>query len=222
MTAESIYHSTALLGYPVPPCQKQTIDPLSSIRETYMKRAGWFTCPAVTLAMVGFAVPQVKAADMPRQSRPVDPQPAPAAPTAAPVADVALADGGVLRGQVVDPQGAPLPYQTVAVRQQQRVIASTRTDQDGRFSISGLPGGVYQIASAEGAGVYRLWAPLTAPPAAQPAALIVSGQQVFRGQLGGGGGVRSFLTSPWVLAGLLAAAISIPIALSNREKISTS
>jgi hypothetical protein len=187
-----------------------------------MKRAGWFTCPAVTLAMVGLAVPQVRAADLPRQSRPVDPQPVPTAPAAVPVSDVALADGGVLRGQVVNPQGAPLPSQAVAVRQQQRIIASARTDQDGRFSISGLPGGVYQIATADGAGVYRLWAPQTAPPAAQPAAMIVSGQQVVRGQLGGGGGVRSFLTSPWVLAGLLAAAISIPIALSNRDKISTS
>ena len=128
-----------------------------------MKRAGWFTCPAVTLAVIGFSLPQLAAADLPRRPPVVDPLPVPAAPAVATVADVALADGGVLWGQVVDPQGSPQSNQLVAVRQQERIIATARTDQGGRFSIGGLPGGVYQIVAADGAGVYRLWAPIRRP-----------------------------------------------------------
>jgi hypothetical protein len=186
-----------------------------------MKRAGWFTYPAVILAVVGLALPQVTAADLRGRSPAPGPLPVSAAPAVAPISDVALSDGGVLRGQVVNPQGAPLAYQALAVRQRERTIATARTDQDGRFSISGLPGGVYQIVTADSSGIYRLWAPRTAPPAAQPAALVVVGQQMVRGQAPGGG-VRAWLTSPWVLAGLLGAAIIIPIALNNNEKVSTS
>ena len=54
--------------------------------------------------------------------------------------------------------------------------------------------------------------PNTAPPAAQSAALLVSGSDVVRGQ---NGGLVYWLTNPWVLAGLIAAAIAIPIALNN-------
>jgi hypothetical protein len=185
-----------------------------------MKRAGWFTYPAVTMAAVGLTLPQGRAAELPAPPRAVAPLPTQAAP-AATISDVALSEGSVLRGQVVDPQGAPLRNQPVAVRQLERTVATTRTDLDGRFSVSGLPGGVYQIITPDGFGVFRLWAPRTAPPAAQQAALIVAGQQMVRGQAPGGP-VRAFFTSPWVLAGLLGAAIIVPIALNNREKIPTS
>ncbi len=210
-----------------------------------MNRAAWFTCPAVTLALAGMALPQLSAADLPaRPASPVSTAVSPAAmrasvapttatPTTAPqaaggsaapaaLADVALGGGGVLRGQVVDPQGNLLAHCEVLVRQQDRAIAVTRTDADGRFAISGLAGGVYQIAAAESVAVFRFWAPGTAPPAAQAAALIVAGNGgLVRGQ-GPGSGVRRFFSSPWVLAGLLAAAIATPIALSNRDKVSTS
>ncbi len=123
-----------------------------------MKRAGWFTCPAVTLAVVGLSLPQLGAAEQPGQRPASSLVPATATPAFAAISDVALAAGGVLRGQLVDVQGLPLPNQAVVVRQQERILASARSDQDGRFSISGLPGGVYQLAAADAAAIYRFWA----------------------------------------------------------------
>ncbi len=185
-----------------------------------MKRAGWFTCPAVTLAVVGLAVPQVRAADPSRLPQPASPVSPAAAPQTTAIADVALAGGGILRGQVLDPQGTPLANREIVIRQQDRTVATSRSDRDGRFAVSGLSGGVYQIATTDSQAVYRLWAPGTAPPAAQPGALVVAGGELVRGQAGNR--VRAFFTSPWVLAGLLGAAIATPIALSNHDKISTS
>lgn len=134
------------------------------------------------------------------------------------IADVALTSGGVFSGQVVDAQGQPQAGSNVVVSQQQQVVATTTTDQNGQFSIRGLQGGVYQVASGQGMKLYRLWAPDTAPPGARQSALVVTGDQVVRGQ----GGLRYWLTNPWVLAVGVAAAIAVPIALSNREKASTS
>ncbi len=186
-----------------------------------MKRTGWFTLPTVALAMIGLALPQLRAADLPAQRPVFEPLPVPAKPAPITISDLALGEGGMLRGQVVDPQGLPLASVAVAVAQQERVVATARTDQNGHFAIRGLPGGVYQVSAAEGEAVYRLWAPYTAPPAAQPAALVVSGNQLVRSQ-GPGSGLRAFFTNPWVLAGMLGAALIIPIALNNRERVSTS
>jgi hypothetical protein len=48
--------------------------------------------------------------------------------------------------------------------------------------------------------------------------LLVTGDQIVRGQ----GGLRYWLTNPWVLSIAVAAAIAVPIALSNRSKSSAS
>jgi hypothetical protein len=145
--------------------------------------------------------------------------PATAARTAPQVAviDVALGQGGALRGQLVDAQGAPLSGATVSVQQNGREVTSTATDGQGNFAVSGLRGGVYQVATANSAGVYRLWAADTAPPAAQQQALLVSGGDAVRGQ----SQAARFFTNPWVLAGLVGAAIAIPIAVSNSDRSSS-
>ena len=135
-----------------------------------------------------------------------------AAPVGAPeIADVQLRDGGVLVGQFVDAQGAPVQGMPVSLRQNDREVANTLTDASGYYTVSNLQGGIYQVASPNGSAAYRLWSPGTAPPAAQQGALLVVGDEVVRGQYG----MWGFLTNPWVVAGLIAAAIAIPIAVSN-------
>ena len=135
-----------------------------------------------------------------------------AAPIAPPVVtDVQLRDGGVLVGQLVDAQGAPVRAMPVSLRQNDREVASTLTDESGYYTVSNLQGGIYQVASPNGSAAYRLWSPGTAPPAAQQGALLVVGDEVVRGQFG----MWGFLTNPWVVAGLIAAAIAVPIAVSN-------
>jgi hypothetical protein len=133
-----------------------------------------------------------------------------ATPTAAPaVVDVAMADGGVLHGQVVDLQGAATAGVPVSVKAQNQDVIRTTTAKDGQFTVQGLRGGVYQVAAGEGQGVYRLWTAKAAPPSAQKNAI------VFTQNGTGGGGLKMLLTNPIVIAGVVATAIAVPVALAN-------
>jgi hypothetical protein len=100
------------------------------------------------------------------------------------VADVALADGGVLAGQVVDAQGAAVANSPVAVSMHGREVVRVATNADGAFSAAGLKGGVYEVSAAGSSSVFRLWAPETSPPAARNGVMLVSGSDVVRGQYG--------------------------------------
>ncbi|MBC8868807.1 MAG: carboxypeptidase regulatory-like domain-containing protein [Planctomycetes bacterium] len=131
------------------------------------------------------------------------------------VRDVALQENGLLNGQVLDTQAAPVAGAPVVVGQQGKVIAETRTDATGRFAVAGLKGGIYQVVTVEGGAVYRAWAPHTAPPAVQSDALIVSGDTVTRGAMNGG--ALGFLANPWVLGGIVVAAVAIPLALDDDD-----
>jgi len=155
----------------------------------------------VSLAAIGFLLPQPLVAGNP-------------APASA-VVDVALRDGGVLIGQVVDEQGAALGNVPVSLRHEDRDLAAAKTTKEGYFAFKGVRGGVYQLVAAQGHGVYRVWSPGTAPPAAQEGALVVSGNTVVRGQEGGG--FRAFITNPLVIAGIVATAIAVPVAIHNSQ-----
>jgi len=149
----------------------------------------------------------------------------PMRPASSAVRDVALRDGGHLTGQVLDAAGTPVADTAVAVVDRGRVLASTQTGADGRFAIAGVKAGVCEVATTNGATVCRLWAPRTAPPAAQADALVIHGDTVVRGgddcnacPPSGGvgqGGVIRFLSNPWVLGGIVAAAIAIPLVLDD-------
>ena len=180
-----------------------------------MKRIRWMTRTAVILALIGLLVPEHQALAQGPAQRPA--QAVPAAAEASPVmdiTDVALTAGGGFSGQVVDAQGRPQAGTSVMICRQQQVVATTTTDQTGQFSVHGLQGGMYQVVAGQGMKNFRLWAAGTAPPAARQSALVVSSEQVVRGQ----GGLRYWLTNPWVLSIAVATAIAVPIALSNREK----
>jgi hypothetical protein len=188
-------------------------------REPRMKRIRWMTRAAVGLALIGSLVPEHHALAQGPGQRLAQAEPAPAAASPMPdVTDVALTAGGEFSGQVVDAQGRPQAGTNVMVCKQQQVVATTTTDQQGQFSMRGLQGGMYQVVAGQGMQSFRLWAPGTAPPAARQSALVVASDQVVRGQ----GGWRYWLTNPWVLSAAIAAAIAVPIALSNREKSSAS
>jgi hypothetical protein len=148
----------------------------------------------IALATLGICLPEITLA----ASEPTPPA----------VVDIAMADGGVLQGQVVDLQGASTTGIPVSVRAQNQEIIRTTTAKDGRFTVQGLRGGVYQVAAGEGQGVYRLWTANAAPPSAQRNAIVFT-------QNGGGGGLKMFLTNPIVIAGIVATAIAVPVALAN-------
>jgi hypothetical protein len=164
-----------------------------------MKKMGFVHGAAVALACLGMFVGQLARAAQPL------------------VTDVALSHGGTLVGKVVDRQGAAQAGQVVRVSQQGEVVAVVETDARGEFQVADLRGGVYQIESAQGLGVYRVWAENTAPPAANDGVLIVHGDEAVRGNQSGG--VLGFLTNPWVLAAIIAAAIAIPLALDDDDDV---
>jgi hypothetical protein len=172
-----------------------------------MKRLGIIKGSVVLLAVLGLCLPQPLLAAVPAVQMPV-------------AIDVALEDGGILIGQVVDPQGIAQIDVPVALSQGDQEIATAKTDAQGFFAFRGLRGGVYQLAAADGAGMYRLWAPRTAPPTAQRGALIVSGQDMARGQYNWynwGGRLKAWLSNPWVIAGIVATAVAVPVAIHNAD-----
>ena len=176
-----------------------------------MRRMGIVRRLLVSLAVVGLCLPNaVLAAGVKTNAAP-------------PAIDVALSGGGLLMGQVVDPQGAASAKVPVSLRMQDREIATSLTDNRGYFVVANLRGGVYQIVAPGGHGMYRLWAPGTAPPGAQQGALVMARQDLVRGQCYTGGGVPCggalgfWLCNPWVVAGVAATAITVPVVIHNSK-----
>jgi hypothetical protein len=171
-----------------------------------MKTAQFVRGVALSLATLGLCLPQFAFA--------VELAPVPA------IMDVALADGGVLYGRVVNLQGAGVPGVPVAVKAADRDAITVTTAADGTFSVQGLRGGVYQVSTYQGQGVYRLWSAGTAPPVAQTAAVLYTQDGAVDGKVvhytqNGGFSPKMLLTNPIVIAGGIATAIAVPIALSN-------
>jgi hypothetical protein len=133
------------------------------------------------------------------------------------IQDVALDAGGKLHGQVVDAEGRGIEGVTVHMVQDGQELAAGVTDTRGNFEMTGLRGGVYQMVTESGGRVYRVWSHRAAPPAASRGVMLVESPDVVRGQ---SRPVIQFLTNPWVLGGIAAAAIAIPLALDDDDDAS--
>lgn len=136
----------------------------------------------------------------------------PARPT---LADVSLAPGGLLRGYLLSDNGTPRANAELVLVQDGREVVRTVTDGQGAYQISGLRGGIYTIATFATHSTVRLWTEGTAPPAAQQLLVVAEKVDVARGQ--NGGALWRTVTNPWVTAGLIGAAIAVPIALNNND-----
>jgi hypothetical protein len=149
--------------------------------------------------------------------------------------DVALSDGGTLVGQLVDAQGAPLANAPVALLVGGKEVVRGTTNERGEFTVTGLKGGVYEVAAPGYQGIYRLWAPRTAPPAANQGMLMVAQGDFVRGQYGcptgacptgcGSGGpfasAMGWISQhPIMTAGIVAAAVAIPLAIDDDDPAS--
>jgi hypothetical protein len=146
------------------------------------------------------------------------------APAARPIIrDVELAHGGLLIGRLLDANGRPLSNAEVALVSGETTLAETRSDPEGVFAVSGLRGGVHQIVTPDTAQVCRLWANGTAPPRTASSVDVVAAEDVVRGQYGPPPGNRLWkkakvwATNPFVIGGVVAAAVAIPVALADDD-----
>lgn len=182
-----------------------------------MKSAGIFRGMVMGLAALGVCLSGAAFA-VPPAAKPV-------------VHDVALMNGGNLVGQLVDTQGVPKAGMNVTLSLEQRPLAVAKTDAAGRFAFGGLQGGVYQLTAADGSGVYRLWVPGTAPKGTSPIAMITSGDTVVGAQgppngyyyqyqpnYRGVGRAKFLLSNPWVVSGIVATAVAVPVGIHNADR----
>ena len=127
--------------------------------------------------------------------------------------DVALEEGNILRGFVVDSAGQASEEVNVLLFHQQQLVASGISGERGEFAIANVRGGFYQIAAGDQVRSLRCWAFNTAPPTAKHTALLQI-DDVQRGQIHP---ASCALANPWVIAGIAAAAIAIPITLKSHR-----
>lgn len=144
------------------------------------------------------------------------------------VHDVALTHGGVFAGQLVDAQNVPQAGKKVTLLAESRSLVTTMTNERGNFAFGGLQGGMYQVAAAGRVDDYRLWAPGTEPKGVPSMALIVTPEPLVRGQYyncqyqrgfcGGLPPARMLLANPWVVAGVAATAVAVPVGIAAADK----
>ncbi len=175
-----------------------------------MKNVSMLKVAALSLACLGFLCPQagLSAAEFLKFGKKDKTE------KALPILDVAMGPEGSIVGHVVDDRGIPLDGAVVTLHQGKNVVAKTVTDKNGVFDVKGLRAGMYQVSAGQGTGLFRCWAPNTAPPSARTSALIVSSRQVVRGQapfglagVGGLGGAQ--------LAGLAGTAATLTVSTVN-------
>ena len=98
--------------------------------------------------------------------------------------DIALQKGGILVGRLTGKKGELRDSKKIVIRQNNKPVAEVTTGKNGQFMVEGLQGGIYEIASDQGAGSFRAWAADTAPPSAKQFAVLVDSDDVVRGQWG--------------------------------------
>ena len=170
------------------------------------------------------------------------PQRTQAAQAAATANDVRLDSNGRLIGQVVTTEGRAAAGIEVQAWKQGKMAGRTVSNERGVFVLPGLTGGLHQLMTESGGGVFRVWPANSAPPIAKPNALLIQGavvrgqihhgtphnrgQHPFPGQMRGqngmgnglfGGAFMNTLANPWVVSGLLATGVAVPIAASNSD-----
>ena len=160
--------------------------------------------------------PGWSAAAAPEVSAPVE-STAPAtsqAPVVPTIGDVALAEGNTLWGEVVGTDGKAIDGAMVRIAQSGRSASTVSTSEDGLFAVPNMRPGVYEIGTGTTNGVYRIWSPGTAPPAAVPSVRMVAEQDIVRAQREFGSWLKE---NKFIIGGIMAAAIAIPIAVHNNR-----
>ena len=133
-------------------------------------------------------------------------------------ADVTLSKDGEFAGRVFDHAGYAVEGAEVVVRQGQKVVGKSVTDDRGVFTVSGVKTGVYQVKSGNTEGLFQVWDESAAPAAAKGHALLVMGENGARGQFGAVDPTLLLLTAA-TIAALIVAIISLSEINDANDKI---
>ncbi len=96
--------------------------------------------------------------------------------------DIQLSEAGSLAGRVVSTAGEPLADAAVRLQYSGNPVAETRTNDDGRFVIRGVRGGVHTLNVGSSSTSLRLWSNGSAPAAARDEVVVAGSEFVIRGQ----------------------------------------
>ncbi len=132
---------------------------------------------AVSFACSGFLIPQQLLADGPKPlaiKRNFIKVPA--------AVDLAMSAGGTIAGRVIGANRKAISDTGVIIRRGKTDIATTVTDERGRFQVKNLRAGLYSVVVGGSQGLVRCWAPGTAPPSAHERMVVVIGDTVIRAQ----------------------------------------
>lgn len=136
--------------------------------------------------------------------------------------DIVLTQGGVLRGYVVNGQGVAVPGTEVKLTAPNGQKVVTKADAKGRFGYQGLAGGQYTLETELGSVACRAWTAKAAPPRTATSLLMVHDAQIARGQWaappaanGFVSNMKNVMTHPFAVAGIIGAAVAIPVAIHN-------
>lgn len=138
--------------------------------------------------------------------------------------DLALANDGVLQGQLVDGSGTAISQRQIAIWSNGQQVAQVDTQIDGTFCVRGLRGGVHVLTTDQVGTVCRFWSEGTAPPSAARQLLVINDATVARGQTmlkPKSGWYSFFMTRPLLTVGVVATAIAVPVGIaanSGRNK----
>lgn len=127
------------------------------------------------------------------------------------VVDVTLGPNNVLRGNLVDTAGQPAVGVNVFIARGGRVLAAGRSNDQGAFAVANLAGGKYQVAAGDRTIDVRCWTGKAAPPNAV-ASTLIQVNDIQRGQIHPG---TCMLANPWIVAGVVAAAVLIPVTIKG-------
>jgi hypothetical protein len=186
-----------------------------------MKKLRLFCQGLVWLAAAGTCLPTSFAVEIHDKAATVAAKPE--SPSKAVIRDVALRPDGLLIGRVFSEAMRPEQGVEVTIRIDGQTTAATATDANGVFAVAGLRGGIHQVVTEGSVENCRLWAPGTAPPRALSEVRFVRGQdKVIRGQRGYRSGsfmdrTQEWLSDPWVVAGIVATAVAVPVILHNTD-----
>ncbi len=138
--------------------------------------------------------------------------------------DVALTSNGLLAGQVYNAKGQAMPGAQVLLFDATGQAIKGVTNERGQFAYAGVSSGVYYLQAGGQVQVARVWPSNIAPPSAKSGVLLIGDPEVVRGQYHPPSGFNAFvakskrvMTNPLAVAGVVATAVAIPVAIHNAD-----